>query len=53
MKNSITAILLALTLAFSAFIAGFYVGQNTGDSDVFISGFQNPIETTVRDTTPT
>ena len=53
MKNSITAILLALTLAFSAFIAGFYVGQNTGGSDVFISGFQNPIVPTVRDTTPT
>lgn len=53
MKNSIAAILLALTLAFSAFIAGFYVGQNTGESDIYISGFQEADKPTVKDTTPT
>lgn len=53
MKNSIAAILLALTLAFSAFIAGFYVGQNTGNSDVYISGFKDTIGPAVKDTTPT
>lgn len=53
MKNSISAILLALTLAFSAFIAGLYVGQNTGDSDVYISGFQEATKPTVKNTTPT
>lgn len=53
MKNSISAILLALTLAFSAFIAGFYVGQNTGGSDVYISGFQEATKPTVKNTTPT
>lgn len=53
MKNSIAAILLALTLAFSAFIAGFYVGQNTGGPDVYISGFKDTIGPTVRNTTPT
>ena len=52
MKNSISAILLALTLAFSAFIAGFYVGQNTGGSDVYISGFQEATKPTVKNTTP-
>ena len=52
MKNSISAILLALTLAFSAFIAGFYVGQNTGGSDVFISGFHEATKPTVKNTTP-
>ena len=53
MKNSISSILLALTLAFSAFIAGFYVGQNTGGSDVYISGFQDATKPTVKNTTPT
>ena len=53
MKNSIIAVLLALTLAFSAFVAGFYVGQNTGDASVSISGFQSTTAPTVKNTIPT
>lgn len=48
MKNSIIAVLLALTLAFSAFVAGFYVGQTSGNAQISISGFQNPTPTAAK-----
>lgn len=38
MKKSAIAVLLALTLAFAAFVAGFYVGRNYNHSSVQISG---------------
>ena len=40
MKNSITAILLSVTLAFAAFTAGYFLGQHTSGPDIHISGFQ-------------
>lgn len=38
MKKSAIAVLLGLTLAFVAFVAGFYVGRNYDHSSVQISG---------------
>lgn len=38
MKKSAIAVLLALTLAFAAFVAGFYVGRNYNHSSIQISG---------------
>lgn len=39
MKNSATAVLLSVTLAFAAFIGGFYLGRNTGGQTIEISAF--------------
>ncbi len=38
MKKSAVAVLLALTLAFAAFVAGFYLGRNYDHSSIQISG---------------
>lgn len=38
MKKSAVVILLALTLAFAAFVAGFYVGRNINHGSIQISG---------------
>lgn len=38
MKKSAIAILLALTFAFTAFVAGFYFGRNYSHSTIQISG---------------
>ena len=38
MKNSITAILLSVTLAFAAFTAGYFLGQHAHGPDIHISG---------------
>ena len=40
MKNSITAILLSVALAFAAFTAGYFLGQHSNGPDIHISGFQ-------------
>lgn len=42
MKNSITAILLSVTLAFAAFTAGYFLGQNSRGPDIHISGIPTP-----------
>lgn len=42
MKNSITAILLSVTLAFAAFTAGYFLGQNSSGPDIHISGIPSP-----------
>ena len=39
MKNSVTAILLSLTLIFAAFVGGVYVGKNANRPDIEVSGF--------------
>ena len=46
MKNSLAAILLALALAFVAFVAGYYFGHNANDADIYISGYQNATPST-------
>ena len=46
MKNSLAAILLALALAFVAFVAGYYFGHNANDADIYISGDQNATPST-------
>ena len=38
MKNTVTAILLSVTLAFAAFVAGFYFGRDSGGGPIEISG---------------
>lgn len=43
MKKSAVAVMLALTLIFAAFVAGFYVGRNYNHSSIQISGM--PIST--------
>ena len=45
MKNSLAAILLALALAFVAFVAGYYFGHNANDADIYISGYQGTAPT--------
>ena len=42
MKNSITAILLSVTLAFATFTAGYFLGQNSKGPDIHISGLPSP-----------
>ncbi len=37
MKNSTTMLLVALTLAFAAFIGGFYLGRSTSDRTIELS----------------
>lgn len=37
MKNSTTAILVSVTLAFAAFVGGFCLGRNTSESNIEIS----------------
>jgi competence protein ComEA len=37
MKNSVTTILVCITFAFAAFVAGFYLGKNTSDAPIEIS----------------
>lgn len=39
MKNSSTAVLIAVTLAFAAFIGGFCLGRNTTGQNIEISAF--------------
>ena len=39
MKNSTIAIVLCVTLVFAAFVTGFFLGRNTGDATVQISGW--------------
>lgn len=39
MKNSVATVLLSVTLAFAAFVGGFYIGRNTGRPDIEVSGF--------------
>lgn len=39
MKNSVTAVLLCITLIFASFVAGFYTGKNTAPANTEISGF--------------
>ena len=39
MKNSITAVLISVTLAFAAFVAGFYIGKNTVNTKTEIFGY--------------
>ena len=51
MKNSLAAILLALTLAFVAFVAGYYFGHNANDADIYISGYQETTPSTPQTTT--
>ena len=53
MKNSVAAVLLSLTLAFASFVAGYYLGQNSGGPDVYISGFRDTTGTSARAATPT
>ena len=53
MKNSLVAVLVAITLVFSAFIAGYYVGQNTGSADIYISGYKDVATPTAGNATPT
>lgn len=36
MKNSATAILVAVTLAFAAFIGGYYLGRNTTSDPIYL-----------------
>ena len=38
MKNSVTTVLICITLAFATFVAGFYFGKNTSVSTIEISG---------------
>ncbi len=38
MKKSAIAVLLALTLTFAAFVAGFYIGRNYNRGNILISG---------------
>ena len=45
MKNSLAAILLSLALAFVAFVAGYYLGHNVNDADIYISGYQSTVPT--------
>ncbi len=40
MKKSAIALMLALTLSFAAFVAGFYVGRNYNHSEIEIQGIQ-------------
>lgn len=44
MKNSITAILLSVTLAFAAFTAGYFLGQHSNGPDINISGIPLPTQ---------
>lgn len=39
MKNSTTAILVAVTLAFAAFVGGFCLGRNTAGGQIQLSAF--------------
>lgn len=38
MKNSAATVLICITLAFAAFVAGFYLGKNDTETKVEISG---------------
>jgi competence protein ComEA len=53
MKNSLTAILLSVTLAFATFVAGFYLGRSTCDVPIEISGVVTTITPQTQSTTPT
>ncbi len=44
MKNSIVAVLFSLTLAFAAFVAGYYLGNNTGVSQIEVYGLSSTPE---------
>lgn len=39
MKKSIIYILVGLTIAFSSFVVGYYVGRNTADAPITVEGF--------------
>ena len=39
MKNSVSILLVCLTVAFAAFVGGFYVGKNTSDAPIEINGY--------------
>lgn len=51
MKKSAIAIMLALTLAFATFVAGFYVGRNYNQSGIEIHGIQRSTRPTAGDGT--
>lgn len=62
MKKSAVAVLLALTLSFATFVAGFYVGRNFNHSSIQISGIStvtdpasisDPLQATVTTVPPT
>lgn len=38
MKNSAATVLICITLAFAAFVAGFYLGKNDTETIIEISG---------------
>ena len=52
MKKSAIAVLLALTLMFAAFVAGFYVGRNYDPSNIQISGLPLQTKPTSTPTSP-
>lgn len=39
MKNSTTALLIAVTLAFASFVGGFCLGRNTAGADIQLSAY--------------
>ncbi len=45
MKNSVTAVLLAITFAFAAFVAGFYTGKHSASPQTEIYGFSTTAPT--------
>ena len=46
MKKSVVYILVGLTLAFSCFVVGYYVGRNTVDAPIRVEGFLSTTPTT-------
>ena len=46
MKKSVIYILVGLTLAFSFFVIGYYVGRNTVDAPISVEGFLTTAPTT-------
>ena len=51
MKKSAIAIMLALTLSFSTFVAGFYVGRNYNHGNIEIQGIEKSTNATIGEVT--
>ena len=51
MKKSAIAVMLALTLSFAAFVAGFYIGRNYNHCDIEIQGIQRATQDPLSEST--
>ena len=53
MKNSATAVLISVTLAFAAFVGGFCLGRSTSENNIEISALQTTTSRTSSSASPT